>query len=223
MKRKRTEMSETSPSTDARPKRRRNDTTLLDTIQFIFDCLRNQRKQDEDVYLCEAFLRVPKKRSEPQYFEVVSKPIDMLKIQQKIKTDQYDELEEFCADIQLLVDNAKLYYAKSTEEFKDACDLWKLFEESRARAPDEVKEKQKQKQQQIDDDEKFPGKKKGSSSGRPSRGASAPLIRDDSGPAMDEASAIKELFGCIVTARDADDRLLSYVFRVLPSEEVTLQ
>ncbi|XP_018021058.1 protein polybromo-1 [Hyalella azteca] len=219
MKRKRTEMSETSPSTDARPKRRRNDTTLLDTIQFIFDCLRNQRKQDEDVYLCEAFLRVPKKRSEPQYFEVVSKPIDMLKIQQKIKTDQYDELEEFCADIQLLVDNAKLYYAKSTEEFKDACDLWKLFEESRARAPDEVKEKQKQKQQQIDDDEKFPGKKKGSSSGRPSRGASAPLIRDDSGPAMDEASAIKELFGCIVTARDADDRLLSYVFRVLPSEE----
>lgn len=85
----------------------------LDTIQYIFDCLRNHRKEeDDDIYLCETFLRVPRKKTEPQYFDVVKRPIDMLKIQQKIKTDQYDELQHFCDDIQLMVDNAKLYYAK---------------------------------------------------------------------------------------------------------------
>ena len=83
----------------------------MDTIQYIFDALRNKKK-DEEVYLCEAFLRVPRKKTEPQYYEVIKSPIDMLKIQQKIKTDVYNELEEFCKDVQLLVDNAKLYYAK---------------------------------------------------------------------------------------------------------------
>lgn len=73
--------------------------------------MRNKKKED-DTYLCEAFLRVPKKKTEPQYYEVVSKPIDMLKIQQKIKTDVYNEIEEFCSDVELLVANAKLYYAK---------------------------------------------------------------------------------------------------------------
>lgn len=83
----------------------------MDTIQYIFDALRNKKK-DDDVYLCEAFLRVPRKKTEPQYYEMIKSPIDMLKIQQKIKTDVYNELEEFCKDVQLLVDNAKLYYAK---------------------------------------------------------------------------------------------------------------
>ncbi|MPC85323.1 Protein polybromo-1 [Portunus trituberculatus] len=103
--------SVSTPLAEGRPKRRRNDTTLVDTIQYIFDALRNKKK-DEEVYLCEAFLRVPRKKTEPQYYEVIKSPIDMLKIQQKIKTDVYNELEEFCKDVQLLVDNAKLYYAK---------------------------------------------------------------------------------------------------------------
>ena len=48
---------------------------------------------------------------------------------------------------------------QSTEEYKDACQLWALYEESLAKAPDEVKEKQKQKQQQLDDEEKFSNRK----------------------------------------------------------------
>ncbi|ROT65697.1 putative protein polybromo-1-like [Penaeus vannamei] len=61
----------TTPVVEGRPKRRRNDTTLVDTIQYIFDALRNKKK-DDDVYLCEAFLRVPRKKTEPQYYEMIS-------------------------------------------------------------------------------------------------------------------------------------------------------
>ena len=87
----------------------------VDTIQFIFDALRNKKKEDE-IYVCEPFLRVPRKKTEPQYYEMIKSPIDMLKIQQKIKTDVYNDLEEFCTDVKLLVDNAKTYYAKVSKK-----------------------------------------------------------------------------------------------------------
>lgn len=47
------------------------------------------------------------------------------------------------------------------------------------------------------------------------------LIPEYDGPPMTQHEAAQELFGAIVTARDSDDRLLSYVFRILPSKEVS--
>merc|ERR1739842_24779 len=135
-----------TPSTEGRPKRRRNDTTLMDTIGYIFDALRNQMK-DDDTYLCEPFLRVPRRKAEPQYHEVVKVPIDILKIQQKHKTDQYADVEEFCKDVELLVENAKAYYAKSTDEYKDACELWEIFEKAKKEAPEEIQKRQQQQEE----------------------------------------------------------------------------
>ena len=60
--------------------------------------------------LCESFIRVPKRRSTADYYDVVTTPIDMLKIQQKVKTDNYDYVDQLSADILLMVNNAKAYY-----------------------------------------------------------------------------------------------------------------
>ena len=49
-------------------------------------------------------------RSDPDYFNVVSNPIDMLRIQAKMKMEEYDEVDQFAADVHLLVSNAKAYY-----------------------------------------------------------------------------------------------------------------
>ncbi|XP_076040531.1 protein polybromo isoform X16 [Oratosquilla oratoria] len=215
-KRKRVSENEDSQTSlpEGRPKRRRNDTTLVDTIQFIFDAMRNKKK-DDDTYLCEAFLRVPKKKTEPQYYDVVKNPLDMLKIQQKIKTDVYNDLEEFCKDAQILVENAKLYYAKSTDEYKDACDLWEIFVEAKDRAPDEIA-REKNRQQQ--EEEERHGKRRG----RPPRSAiamSAPMVIEKDGNPMTVENAVEELYGAVMTAMDPDGRLYSYDFRFLPSRE----
>lgn len=211
--------SVSTPLAEGRPKRRRNDTTLVDTIQYIFDALRNKKK-DEEVYLCEAFLRVPRKKTEPQYYEVIKSPIDMLKIQQKIKTDVYNELEEFCKDVQLLVDNAKLYYAKSTDEYKDACELWEIFLSAKERAPDEIN-KEKLRQQQIEDEERQ-GKRVSTmrSRGVPKTALamSAPMILEEDSDPMTMEDAIEELFGAVMTAMDPEGRLYNYDFRLLPSK-----
>lgn len=44
------------------------------------------------------------------FFKVVTNPIDLLKIQQKLKTEEYDDIEDMQADIELLVNNAKSFY-----------------------------------------------------------------------------------------------------------------
>lgn len=40
----------------------------------------------------------------------MANPIDLLKIQQKVKTDEYDDVEDMQADMELLVSNAKSFY-----------------------------------------------------------------------------------------------------------------
>lgn len=77
--------------------------------------------------ICDTFIRAPKRRQEPSYYEVVSNPIDLLRVQQKLKTDTYDDVDELTADVELLVQNAKAFYKQGTSEYQDACSLWDIY------------------------------------------------------------------------------------------------
>ena len=76
--------------------------------------------------MCATMVRLPNKRSEPGYYDVVENPIDVIKIQQKLKTDEYENIEEMKEDFLLLVANSKLYYKKGSGEYNDACLLESL-------------------------------------------------------------------------------------------------
>ncbi|KOB70871.1 Protein polybromo-1 [Operophtera brumata] len=45
----------------------------------LYDTIRSFKKEDGTL-LCDAFIRAPKRRQEPQYYEVVSNPIDLLRV-----------------------------------------------------------------------------------------------------------------------------------------------
>lgn len=49
-------------------------------------------------------------RAAADYYEVVTTPIDLRKIQQKFKMEEYEDIDQLTTDVELLVSNAKLYY-----------------------------------------------------------------------------------------------------------------
>ena len=88
----------------------------------MFDFLRKYKKED-GTELCGSMVRLPNKRSDPGYYDVVDNPIDVIKIQQKLKTDEYENMDEMKADFDLMVSNSKAYYKKSSTEYNDAIVL----------------------------------------------------------------------------------------------------
>jgi len=53
-------------------------------------------------------------RAEPDYYETVTTPMDLSMIQQKLKNEEYDDVEQMSADIQLILSNAKAVYGVSS-------------------------------------------------------------------------------------------------------------
>jgi len=79
----------------------------------VYEVIRNHKK-DDGTLLCNSFIRIPKKRQDPDYHGIVNNPIDLQRIQQKIKTEEYEDIDDMTTDILLLIKNAKLFYKVCT-------------------------------------------------------------------------------------------------------------
>lgn len=65
----------------------------------------------------------------PDYYKVVSEPIDFARIAQKAKTEEYATVAALTDDVRLLCDNARAFYPESSAEHADACLLWTAYNE----------------------------------------------------------------------------------------------
>lgn len=87
------------------------------------DVIKNYRNNNGRL-IHECFLRLPTKRSNADYYESVKQPIDFMRIQQKIKSDEYETFQQFDDDILLLFGNAIQYYdVRHTPYFHCCCCL----------------------------------------------------------------------------------------------------
>ncbi len=73
------------------------------------EVIRNHRNNNGRL-LCECFVRLPTKRTNQDYYNSIKQPIDIIKIQQKLKTDEYETFQQFNEDMTLLFTNAMQYY-----------------------------------------------------------------------------------------------------------------
>ena len=70
----------------------------------------------------------PVKLHIPDYFSIISEPMDLGTINTKLANYPYSSVEEFAADVRLTFSNAKFYYPRHTDVHKMAKELDDLFD-----------------------------------------------------------------------------------------------
>ncbi|XP_014669868.1 PREDICTED: protein polybromo-1-like, partial [Priapulus caudatus] len=204
-----------------------------DVCQELFDIIRNYKDESGRI-ICETFIRAPNRRNAPDYHDVVSSPMDFMRMQQKLKLQEYTDVEQMTNDIELMLSNAKSYHKEDTQEYADACALWDLyldFKKDVTEADDgDLGQAYEEEGSEMTDPERlsFKGELDETTCSSVASGAAATDFAGGTSHGQEKQKLsvqeidqqLEELFSAAYNLQDSAGREVSIVFRILPSRRV---
>ena len=109
-----------------RPGRKPNPDVLRKRLMTLYKCVFDYNDQ-ECRPLRFIFMQLPSRKEYPDYYDIITNPIDMSMIEQKIKGGMYPNPQALLSDFELMFNNARRYNEEGSLVYNDANTLEKAL------------------------------------------------------------------------------------------------
>merc|ERR1712241_186612 len=133
-------------------KRKKGNKKLCKKMKKLIEVVMQYEDSDGRV-LSEPFYKLPSRKELPDYYEIIRRPVDIAKIQQRIDDDKYDEMDSLERDFMTLCKNTQQYNEDGSLIFEDSIVLRSVFTNARERIEQEPDEPDEDSNQGMDVDE----------------------------------------------------------------------
>merc|ERR1719340_225590 len=133
-------------------KRKKGNKKLCKKMKKLIEVVMQYEDSDGRV-LSEPFYKLPSRKELPDYYEIIKKPVDIAKIQQRIDDEKYDDMSALQKDFMLLCTNTQQYNEDGSLIFEDSIVLQSVFTNARERLEQEPDEPDDEEEEMMDQDE----------------------------------------------------------------------
>merc|ERR1712059_246959 len=127
---------------EPRKKKKKGSKKMMRKMRKLLEVVMQYEDSDGRV-LSEPFYKLPSRKELPDYYEIIRKPVDIAKIQQRIEDEKYEDMDALERDFMNLCKNTQQYNEDGSLIFEDSIVLQSVFTNARERLeaePDDAEE-----------------------------------------------------------------------------------
>jgi len=154
-KSKKTKRDEVGGEEEPRKKKKKRNRNLIKKMKKLLEVVMQYEDSDGRI-LSEPFYKLPSRKELPDYYEVIRKPVDIAKIQQRVDDEKYEDMDELERDFMILCKNTQHYNEDGSLIFEDSIVLQSVFTNARERLeqePDEPEDEESNHAGDLDMDD----------------------------------------------------------------------
>merc|ERR1719361_1189162 len=139
---------------EPRRKKKKADRRFMKKMKKLLEVVMQYEDRDGRI-LSEPFYKLPSRKELPDYYEIIRRPVDISKIQQRIDDDKYEDMDALEKDFMLMCKNTQQYNEDGSLIFEDSIVLQSVFTNARERIeqePDEADDDDDSSRMDMDED-----------------------------------------------------------------------
>eukprot|EP00088_Acartia_fossae_P015248 TRINITY_DN18323_c0_g1_i1.p1 TRINITY_DN18323_c0_g1~~TRINITY_DN18323_c0_g1_i1.p1 ORF type:complete len:1190 (+),score=494.76 TRINITY_DN18323_c0_g1_i1:54-3572(+) len=121
---------------EPKKKKKKGNKGLIKKMKKLIEVV-NQYQDADGRVLSEPFYQLPTRDELPDYYEIIRRPVDIFKIEQRIEAEKYKDMDALEKDFMLLCKNTQQYNEDGSLIYEDSIVLQSVFTNARERLEQE--------------------------------------------------------------------------------------